>query len=272
MELDYVSGNEEFSVEDINQQTMQNELAISATYCHETNYDEKYEFISVMEDDEQDQADFHDYDNDNEAVQFPDNEAFEDIEDHEYFQDYDNEAFQDQEDFHDYDKEAVQVQDQDFHNNEAVQVQVQEKIHDNEAAIRTTREVLRSYFGDSSPEVFPRSCKGWMRRRSRSRSPLPATRKRRRGGQSARRRAKARDAWMGDTRNLIMVKVQELRYSQLSCKETFQCGRKISDLIEGLLHGKVSLRAPFLRLTAFEEPDPDDPKTKKPILKCIYRQ
>ena len=62
------------------------------------------------------------------------------------------------------------------------------------------------------------------------------------------------------------MEVGELRYSQLSCKETFQCGRSVSQLVQDLLDRKVSLSAPFLPLTVFET---TDNKTNEPILGCI---
>ena len=67
-------------------------------------------------------------------------------------------------------------------------------------------------------------------------------------------------------KELSKVEVRELRYSQLSCKETFQCGRSVSQLVQDLLELKVSLSAPFLRLTVFET---RDEKTNDPEM---YRQ
>ena len=47
--------------------------------------------------------------------------------------------------------------------------------------------------------------------------------------------ARARNAKLDDKRReLSRVEVRELRYSQLSCKETFQCGRSISQLVQHL--------------------------------------
>jgi len=66
----------------------------------------------------------------------------------------------------------------------------------------------------------------------------------------------------------IMVDVTELRYSQVSCKETFQCGRHISELVSDLLRGRVSLSAPFLQLTVFESEDQQTDANGRPILKC----
>ena len=70
-----------------------------------------------------------------------------------------------------------------------------------------------------------------------------------RGGKEFSKRAKARYAKLDDKRELSKEKVLELRYSQLSCKETFQCGRSVSQLVLDLLDRKVSLSLPFLRLT-----------------------
>lgn len=64
----------------------------------------------------------------------------------------------------------------------------------------------------------------------------------------------------------MMVDVQELRYSQLTCKETFACGRPLSQLVQDLLRGNVSLNDPFLQLTVYEATDEE---TNKPILKCV---
>ena len=88
--------------------------------------------------------------------------------------------------------------------------------------------------------------------RQQGRSPLPRLQLgRSRGGKAFSKRAKARYAKLDDKRELSKEKVLELRYSQLSCKETFQCGRSVSQLVLDLLDRKVSLFAPFLRLTVF---------------------
>ena len=81
-----------------------------------------------------------------------------------------------------------------------------------------------------------------------------------RSGKAFSKRAKSRYAKLDDKRELSKVEVRELRYSQLSCKATFQCGRSVSQLVQDLLDRKVSLFAPFLRLTVFE--------TNEPILRC----
>ena len=64
----------------------------------------------------------------------------------------------------------------------------------------------------------------------------------------------------------IMVDLKMLRFSQLTIKETFQCGRPISQLVNDLCTGMVGLDEPFLRLTAYETTDEE---TNRWILKCI---
>lgn len=68
-----------------------------------------------------------------------------------------------------------------------------------------------------------------------------------------------------DKRRPCNVLLRNLRFSQLSCKESFQCGRPVSQLVDQLLEGQVSLHAPFLRLTVFEEYD----KNNRRVLRCI---
>ena len=66
--------------------------------------------------------------------------------------------------------------------------------------------------------------------------------------------------------DLMQVDVRELRFSQRSCKERFQCGRGVIQLVQDLWDGKVRLTDPFLCLTVFET---TDKKTGQPILRCI---
>ncbi|CAJ1443295.1 unnamed protein product, partial [Effrenium voratum] len=60
------------------------------------------------------------------------------------------------------------------------------------------------------------------------------------------------------------VDVTKLRFSQLSCKDTFQCGRKVADLVGYLKSGEVQLDAKFLRLTVF-----DTTENGNRVLRCI---
>ena len=123
---------------------------------------------------------------------------------------------------------------------------IEEHIDD---VINRTKEVLRRHRGTAA-----------YRSSKRGRSPQPSKRPR-------SRRAKARrNAKQQDKTKYSKVLLSELRYSQESCKETFQCGRKMSQLAQDLLDRKVRLSAPFMRLTVFET---TDPKTKEPILRCI---
>eukprot|EP00434_Breviolum_minutum_P030843 symbB.v1.2.027275.t1/scaffold2787.1/size70355/1 len=139
---------------------------------------------------------------------------------------------------------------------------ITEEEDEHEELIKRSREVLQRHRGEAPVQ----------RSGKRGRSPLPQEppypppKKLRRSGKASSKRAKARYAKLDDKRELSKVEVRELRYSQLSCKETFQCGRSVSQLVQDLLDRKVSLSAPFLRLTVFET---TDEKTNEPILRCI---
>lgn len=114
-----------------------------------------------------------------------------------------------------------------------------------EEQIKTTRKILQQYLQGRHVEApVQRSGK-----RGRSNSELPDDGKRFDDGK----------------RVPSEMEVGKLRFSQRGCKPHFQCGRAISELVQDLLEKKVTLDAPFLRLTCFES---KDPKTKKPIIKC----
>ena len=93
---------------------------------------------------------------------------------------------------------------------------------------------------------------------------------RRRGGKrqsgkvrfSRRRRTDLND----DKAYWCQLSVADLRYSQLSIKDRFQCGRTVRQLIRDLWFGSIKVTAPFLRLTVFET---TDRKTGQRILRCI---
>lgn len=128
-----------------------------------------------------------------------------------------------------------------------------------EDVIKRTNEVLSRHLG-RAPAPVRRSCK-------RQRSPLPVRSGRsRRGPRRGKRNAKLLDGHGDGNCSFFKVNVNELRYSQLSVKKEFQCGRAVRQLIQDLWDGNVSLCAPFLRLTVFET---TDPITGTPILKCI---
>ena len=128
----------------------------------------------------------------------------------------------------------------------------------------------------SSKEILQRHRDAARVRKSgkRGRSPLPQAlqpnrpHKRSRRGQGLKR-GKARCSEISELdgkRKLTKVEVQDLRYSQISCSEFFSCGRGVMQLVEDLLNRKVSLSAPFLRLTVFET---TARRTHKTILRCI---
>ena len=127
---------------------------------------------------------------------------------------------------------------------EAVPVEDEE---DHEWVIRNSLEILQRYRGEAKATVH--------------KSGKPLSRR-------ARARAKARRAKMDDRKGSEHSKVEvgQLRYSQESCSETFQCGRTISTLVEDLLKKKVTLSDPFLRLNVFET---KDRKTQRRVLRCI---
>ena len=129
---------------------------------------------------------------------------------------------------------------------------MEEEEDDHEELIKRTQEVLQRHRGEAS--VRRSGNKGEALCRLPQELPYPPKKLRMgrsRGGKAFSKRAKARYAKLDDNRELSKEKVLELRYSQLSCKETFQCGRSVSQLVLDLLDRKVSLFAPFLRLTVF---------------------
>lgn len=121
---------------------------------------------------------------------------------------------------------------------------------DNEMTIRRTRDVLRRHLADHAV------------------AGSPLWRQRRRGKASSKHAAAAKSKYakLDDKMVASKVDVRELRYSQLSCGRQFQCGRGVKQLVKDLLAHKVSLSAPFLRLTVFET---TDERTNEMILKCI---
>ena len=130
---------------------------------------------------------------------------------------------------------------------------MEEEEDEHEELIKRTREVLQHHRGEAPVQ----------RSGKRGRNPISTTQKIKTERKAFSKRAKARYAKLDDKRELSRVEVRELRYSQLSCRETFQCGRSVSQLVQDLLDRKVSLSAPFLRLTVFET---TDEKTNEPIL------
>ena len=131
---------------------------------------------------------------------------------------------------------------------------MEEEEDEHEELIKRTWEVLQHHRGEAPVQ----------RSGKRGRSPISTTQKiKTEACKAFSKRAKARYAKLDDKRELAKVELLECRYSQLSCKETFQCGRSVSQLVQDLLDRKVSFSAPFLRLTVFET---TDEKTNEPIL------
>ena len=130
---------------------------------------------------------------------------------------------------------------------------------EHEETIRKTQELL---------DRLRRRPPPWKRGRSpqRQEPPHPPSKKiktgRRRSDKASSSCAKSEFGQV----EFIRVDVRELRFSQLSCKETFSCGRTIEELVQKLADGRVDLSARFLQLTVFED---TDPRTNETILRCI---
>lgn len=142
---------------------------------------------------------------------------------------------------------------------------------DKEAVIRTTKQVLQRHRSHGPKGKF-----GRRSRVKRGGDSAQAYRSRPRRGKKRPRHAICAHGWPNSDcaytsipdgkREHCQVPVSRLRYSQLSCRETFQCGHAVSELVRDLWYGKVKVSAPFLRLTVFERPDE---KTGEPTLRCI---
>lgn len=129
-----------------------------------------------------------------------------------------------------------------------------------EELVGRTLEVLEHHRGEA-PEA---------RSGKRDRSPLPEElprppKRSRRGRRGRRTRAKGRSATWDGKKELTKIDIRRLRFSQKSCSEAFWCGRLVSELVEDLLDRKVSVSAPFLRLSVFET---IDEKTNQRIFRC----
>ena len=110
---------------------------------------------------------------------------------------------------------------------------------DNEEVIKMTRKVLQQHL------------------RGVPTAPVQHGRKRQRRGHGTRR---------GRDSDLVKLEVGRLRFSQASCKSTFQDGRSVNGLVSDLMRGKIKLTAPFLRLTVFET---TDEQTNETVFRCI---
>ena len=125
-------------------------------------------------------------------------------------------------------------------------------VHRSAKNVRSSQPVLQHHPGET---LAHRSAK-------RGRSPSPQNIRRGQKSKSFSNQTQYED----DKRSLIKIGIGQLRYSQKTCKDVFQCGRTVNDLVEDLLNKKVSLFAPFLRLTVFETTDEE---TNETVMKCI---
>lgn len=130
---------------------------------------------------------------------------------------------------------------------------------EHENLIRMSQDVLRRHGRHRAEESveFDKQWRNW-----RNPSPPKNKKKRSRHGHNAT----SEFAELDENQNLTQVNVHELRFSQKGCRATFRCGRSVLELTDHLMSGKISLSAPFLRLTVFET---RDEWTKRPVLRCI---
>lgn len=115
------------------------------------------------------------------------------------------------------------------------------------------------------PENSVKKAKEVLQHRHHGEAPDRRTRKRWRRHRQGRSRKASKHA-RHEQGSLFQINIQLLRYSQESCKQTFQCGRSVWALVENLKSRKVSLSAHFLRLNVFETTDHE---TNEPVLRCI---
>lgn len=139
---------------------------------------------------------------------------------------------------------------------------------DHEKAINTTKQVLERY--DLEQVLERHRCKGHRDRRAKkyrnSRNRKDQGKKRDRGAKRDPPLATPGPLLLDNKGRLCQVEVDSLRFSQMSCKHSFHCGRTVSGLVDELLNQKISVDADFLRLTVFETVDQ---RTNQRILKCI---
>ncbi len=188
------------------------------------------------------------------------------------FETYSQEAMDDE------DHEPVQQTLEEF------EVIREEDHDDHEEMIKQSRKVLQRYCrqplahrsskqgrSPSPPLRSPnppihRSGKQGKRMRSPLRPLLQKLSRRQRAKAKREMKRKSCSRFVDDKRELSEVNVEELRYSQMTCSETFSYGQSVMQLVQDLVDQKVSLSDPFLRLNVFET---TDEKTNQPILRCI---
>ena len=146
---------------------------------------------------------------------------------------------------------------------------------DTQTIAQNSKTVIKRYLEQQGRQPRGRQPRGRQPPRRQPRRRKPRGKSWQQAESKPRRRKPRGKSWqqeeskyakLDDKRMDFMIEVQELRYSQLSCKDTFQCGRSVSQLVQDLLDGTVSLSADFLRLTVFETLDE---ATNEPILRCI---
>ena len=146
------------------------------------------------------------------------------------------------------------------------EIQVEEEDH-HEQVIKRSREILQRHRREEVRKSGKRGRSHFVQKKPCL--PLKKSRRRRSGGgKSSRKQAKSKaiNAKRDDKHELTKVEISELRFSQATCSYRFRCGRTVSQLVQRLLRGEVTLSAPFLRLTVFET---TDETTNEPILRCI---
>ena len=190
---------------------------------------------------------------------------------------YDNDWYDNKGDLQQASSHQVSNEDSEYESIEEEEVQDQD--FNQEEVIRMTKQVLQDH-GCSPKGKFGRRSRGKPGKRGGKRAQAYRS-----SSRTRRAKKRPRDAMsmcehgppnydssdssssiLGDKRERCQVPVSRLRYSQRSCKETFQCGSSVSGLVRDLWYGKVKVCAPFLRLTVFEIPDR---KTGRPVLRCI---
>ena len=135
---------------------------------------------------------------------------------------------------------------------------------DLDATIQTSKDIINRYLEGRGQGRQPREWNDkstWKQAKSDDKQ-TPWKRK----GKSSRKHAKSNHAELSDNPLHLLVDIDTLRYSQLSCKDHFQCGRSVSQLVKDLKSGRVRLSAPFLKLSVFETRDEE---TNENILRCI---
>lgn len=140
---------------------------------------------------------------------------------------------------------------------------------DLDATIQNSKDVINRYLEGRGQGRQSGKWKGnssWKHAKSNYAKLDDKQKPRKRRGKSSRKHATSDYAELDDKQMHLMVDVETLRYSQLSCKDHFRCGRSVAKLVSYLKDRKVRLSAPFLKLSVFETRDEE---TNEHILRCI---